>query len=84
MRTHIGDSAVLESLVDRIGRARPDCRRRWGTMDVQQMLVHIGDATAAVTGQRPFSAGPRSGPPICIRTTIWANSGCRSGIPRAR
>jgi hypothetical protein len=36
-------------------------------MTVQQMLVHIGDAAAAVIGQRPFSASPRSGPRGLVR-----------------
>ncbi len=67
MRTHLGDSAVLESVVSRIGRATLECSRRWGSMDVHQMLVHIGDAAAAALGQRDFSATSRSGPRGLVR-----------------
>lgn len=67
MRTHIGETAVLDSLVTRISRATPDSARRWGTMNVQQMLIHIGDGAAAALGQRPFSATPRSGPRGMVR-----------------
>jgi len=67
MRRHIAETAVLGCLVARIGRAEPDCSRRWGTMTVHQMLVHIGDAAAAALGQRPFSATPRPGPRGLVR-----------------
>ena len=67
MRSHVGETAILDSLVARISRAEPDCSRRWGTMNVQQMLVHIGDAAAAALGQRPFSATQRSGPRGIVR-----------------
>jgi DinB family protein len=69
MRSHIGNSSVLESLVTRIGRATPDCSRQWGTMNVHQMLEHIGDAAAAALGQRAFSATPRPGPRGLLRFT---------------
>src|SRR6185436_4806122 len=67
MRRNIAETAVLGSLVTRIGRAAPDCSRCWGTMSVHQMLVHIGDGAAAALGQRPFSATPRSGPRGMVR-----------------
>ena len=36
---NITDQAVLDSLVTRLERANPDCARRWGTMNVHQMLA---------------------------------------------
>ena len=67
MRSHIGEKRVLESLVTRIGRATPDSSRQWGTMNVHQMIEHIGDAAAAAPGQRAFSATPRTGPRGLLR-----------------
>lgn len=67
MRSHIGSSRVLDSLVTRINSATPQSTRRWGTMDVHQMLEHIGDAAAAALGQRAFSATSRSGPRGLVR-----------------
>jgi len=61
MRKNIASQPVLEALVMRIGSARPECRRQWGTMNVQQMLVHLGDGSAAALGQRTFAARPRPG-----------------------
>ena len=67
LRTHIGDAAVLDALAARLERAAPDCARVWGTMDVQQMLVHVGDAAASALGRRPFSTTTRSGPRGLVR-----------------
>jgi len=61
MRT-IADSAVTEDLVSRLRRLDPAQRCLWGTINAQQMVVHVGDASAAVLKQRPFSAKPRGGP----------------------
>ena len=39
---------VLEQLVARLGRLRPDSPRRWGTLTPGEMLCHLADATASV------------------------------------
>ena len=67
MRTHIGEPQVLEALARRIRDATPNASRQWGTMNVHQMLDHVGNALAAALGHRAFSATPRSGPRGLLR-----------------
>jgi hypothetical protein len=59
---HISDGGVLEDLVNRLRRLAPTQPGLWGSMNAQQMALHVGDASAAVLRQRPFSAHPRGGP----------------------
>lgn len=37
------DSVQRQSLVDRIGRLKPDSPRKFGTLTVELMLCHLGD-----------------------------------------
>jgi uncharacterized membrane protein YfcA len=59
---HISDAVVLDDLVNRLRRLVPTQPRRWGTMNAQQMALHVGDACAAVLKQRAFSVRPQGGP----------------------
>ena len=40
----VGDRAALAALLARLDRLTPDAERRWGKMNVQQMLRHVGGA----------------------------------------
>lgn len=62
MRT-LSDHAVLEDLVNRLRRLAPTQPGLWGSMKAQQMVLHVGDASAAVLKQAAFAATPRRGPP---------------------
>lgn len=67
MRKHVADRKVLDSLVGRLERAAPDSPRQWGTMNVHQMLLHLGYAAAAALGQREFSTPPRKSAGTLVR-----------------
>jgi hypothetical protein len=67
---NISDGAVLQDLVSRFRRLAPAQRCLWGTMNAQQMALHVGDASAAVLRQREFSAKPRSGPSTLRRVAL--------------
>ena len=42
------------SLVERIGRVRPDTPRRWGRMTPHGMVCHLTDSFLGVLGDRPI------------------------------
>jgi len=65
----ISDVGVLEDLVGRLRRLAPTQRGLWGSMNAQQMALHVGDASAAALGQRAFSAKPRGGP-VALRRVV--------------
>jgi hypothetical protein len=52
MRT-VADPAVLESLLERLGRLRPETPRAWGTLTPHEMLCHLADTSEGVLGLRP-------------------------------
>lgn len=54
----VADPAVLAALVRRLQAVRPDSQRRWGSLTPQEMLCHLGDATAMVLGRRPRQEEP--------------------------
>ena len=49
----IADADTLADLLRRLERLTPDSTRRWGTLTAQEMLCHLGDATAMVLLDRP-------------------------------
>lgn len=49
----VGDSAVLQSLVERLAALTPATPRQWGTMTPHEMLCHLGDACEMVLRVRP-------------------------------
>ncbi len=63
MARMISDPAVLNDLVDRLGRLTPDTPRRWGTLSPGEMLAHLGDAGDGVLGLRVTPGPPVSGRP---------------------
>jgi hypothetical protein len=67
---NISDVAVLEDLVSRLCRLTPEQPGVWGTMNAQQMALHLGDASAAVLKQRAFSSQPRDGPTRLRRLVV--------------
>lgn len=67
---NISDGAVLENLVGRLRRLAPTQPGLWGSMKAQQMALHLGDASAAVLKQGPFSATPRGGPSRLLRFVV--------------
>jgi Protein of unknown function (DUF1569) len=58
MRT-IRDPTVLAALITRLERVTAGSARRWGTMSVHQMLVHLGDGTESALARRPFATPTR-------------------------
>ena len=59
----IADPLVLNSLVERLNRLRPDTQRRWDTMTPGEMLCHLGDAHESVLGIRVPPGKPPTGVP---------------------
>ena len=69
----VADPVVLSSLRDRLGRLRPDARRRWGTLTPHEMLCHLGDAAAMVLRARPRTAPVRDRRRPLVRCIgLWA------------
>jgi hypothetical protein len=66
----ISDSAVLEDLRRRLHRLAPTQPCVWGSMNAQQMALHVGDASAAVLKEREFSSKPRVGPAMFRRVLV--------------
>ncbi len=67
MRT-LDNPAVLGQAVTRLRSLKPDSPRQWGSINAQQMVLHLGDASAAVLGQRQFASAPR--PPNPLRRLL--------------
>lgn len=67
---NIGNPSVLEDLVTRLGGLTPAQPCVWGTMNAQQMALHLGDASAAVLKQRPFKSTPRERPATLQRFVL--------------
>jgi hypothetical protein len=42
-------------LLARLGNLTPESERRWGQMNVQQMVCHLADACRMALGQKPVS-----------------------------
>lgn len=83
----IRDAAVLAGLVRRIERVTVTQSRVWGTMNAQQMLVHLGDGAEAALARRPFTAPDRKGSSVLkwVALTLplpWPR-GIRSGADPA-
>lgn len=55
----IGDAAVLATLTGRLARLTPARERVWGSISAHQMVSHLGDASEAALGRRPFSPAIR-------------------------
>jgi hypothetical protein len=51
----IDQPACKRELLDRLARLRPDSTRRWGKMNVSQMICHLSDSFRGVTGEKPVS-----------------------------
>jgi hypothetical protein len=52
----LSDPATVEDLVLRLGRLTPTSPRQWGAMTPHEMLCHLADSFAAVTGGRDVSS----------------------------
>ncbi len=55
----IANAAPLAALTARLEAVTPTATRRWGKMDVHQMLEHLGDAADAVLQRRPWPTSRR-------------------------
>ncbi len=49
-------AADLQSVLDRLGRLRPDAKARWGRMTPAEMVCHLIDSYHVVTGDKQVSA----------------------------
>ena len=47
------EGAVKENIIARLNNLTPETKRRWGTMDVTQMLTHMNDAFRISLGMKP-------------------------------
>lgn len=70
VRRTLSDRAVLVDLVTRLQRLAPTQPGLWGSMNAQQMVLHLGNASAAVLKQGPFAAKPRGGPAGLLRLVV--------------
>ena len=61
---NLDDPAVLGAIVARLRNLTPDSARRWGTINAQQMVQHLNDASGAILGQRQFASAPRRPNPV--------------------
>ena len=72
MRT-VGDPAVLRSLITRLRALQQDSPRRWGILTPQEMLCHLGDATAMVLRTRPRKQSlPDRARPVVKALALWS------------
>jgi len=49
---NIFDAATLEEIKQRIGTLRPESKRKWGKMEVAQMLAHCSAALEVAAGKK--------------------------------
>jgi hypothetical protein len=47
------DDGVRQRVLERVAQLTPDGQRRWGTMDVGQMICHIADPLRIALGELP-------------------------------
>jgi hypothetical protein len=52
------DPAVKQEITDRISRLSPESERRWGKMDVAQMLAHLQMPMGVAIGTHTLKANP--------------------------
>jgi hypothetical protein len=69
----LGDAAVLQSILERVQRVRPESRPLWGRMSANQMVCHLADSFRSGLGEKHIS--PASG--VLQRTVmkwfaLWA------------
>ncbi len=60
----LADPTASAALLDRLARLRPDAPRRWGAMDVVQMVRHIGFACDAALDRVPFTVPNQPARPL--------------------
>src|SRR4030095_4227727 len=51
----LGRAQDKAELVSRLGRLTPQSERRWGQMNVRQMVCHLADACRMALAQKPVS-----------------------------
>lgn len=69
----VGDPAVTQRLIARLRALRPTSERRWGTLTPHEMLCHLGDAAAMVTGERPRTTPVQVGNrPFLKALMLWS------------
>jgi hypothetical protein len=66
MKTLVNE-ADRKSVLDRLSRLTPDCRRQWGRMTPHQMVCHLNDSFKSVIGERQLS-GDKSN--LLTRTVV--------------
>ena len=54
----INKERVKQEIAGRIQHLQPDLNRRWGKMNVRQMICHLNDSFLCVIGERPASIAP--------------------------
>ncbi|MEW6322649.1 MAG: DinB family protein [Acidobacteriota bacterium] len=51
----LDEPGMVEALIERLSRVRPDTPRQWGAMTPHEMLCHLADAYEGVLGGRVVS-----------------------------
>jgi hypothetical protein len=51
------DPAVKQAIIDRINKLTPESQRKWGKMDVAQMLTHCQRPLGVATGKHQLKSG---------------------------
>jgi hypothetical protein len=54
----IDQPVVMQEIVARIARLRPDLERRWGKMNTRQVVCHLNDSFMAVMGEKAVPIEP--------------------------
>ena len=52
----LSEPSVVDEILRRLERLRPDSDRQWGRMNADQMVCHLSDAFRAVSGEKRVGA----------------------------
>ena len=79
------DPSVKQEIIDRINKLGAQSQRKWGKMDVAQMLAHVQQPIEVAFGKRPLKAhwllkliGP------LIKSQLYNSKPYKQGLPTDR
>ena len=53
---NLGNDSDLREILARVKRLTPESQRRWGKMNVHQMICHVADAKRMMLGDKPVQS----------------------------
>jgi hypothetical protein len=67
LKRSLRDPASLRSIVDRLNRLTPQHRRKWGRMEISQLMPHLASALRTALGDQTINTTTyrRKGAPNC-------------------